>query len=286
MDPVRWDQQDNPNNPDLLYDQLWLCEFDYWNMKDIELKISREAYFRHKILGLARVDCQILIAEEMSLVRYRMTFYHCLQHLVVLASCVVFYLFHVGKRTHGVIGVAAKENSINLVIFLWSLYYFAPSSIAEVIFGLFLSQIEMFHIQLLPQLMRKDRNLPNFLSFLPLPLYKFAFLIFNNHSQLRIPRAFQRSIVDVGRPYQSYPIVDDHQFAMNVDYFGYWGFLDQAVVSQTENEEVLLHQGGGRDCLFYYVVQDVDCCHHMVKLDPENCCGFIRGVTVETWKGW
>ena len=177
----------------------------------------------------------------MSLVRYRMTFYNCFQNFIVLASCIVFYLFHVGEGTHGVIGVTTEENSVYLVIFLWGLYNFAPGGITEIIFRLFLGQIEVLHVQFFPELMSKNRNLPNFLRFLPFPFYKFAFFIFNNHCQFRISGPFQRSIVDIGWSYQSYPVINNHQFAMNVDYFGYWSFLDQAVVSQTENEEVLLH---------------------------------------------
>ena len=43
----------------------------------INIVSSSETYLRDEILYFSRVDCEVLVAKEVSLEGYRMTFYAC-----------------------------------------------------------------------------------------------------------------------------------------------------------------------------------------------------------------
>lgn len=65
-------------------------------------------------------------------------------------------------------------------------------------------------------------------------LQLFLMLVLDHHTELSVPIPQQTPIIDVGRPYQSYPIINDHQLAVDVDNLGHWLAVDHSMRPQTE----------------------------------------------------
>lgn len=88
----------------------------------------------------------------------------------------------------------------------------------------------MLHIQLLPQRMCKFTHESQLIANLQL----YLMLILDHHSELSVPIPQQAPIIDVCRPYQSYPIINDHQLAVDVDDLGHWLAIDHSMRPQAE----------------------------------------------------
>ena len=94
-----------------------------------------------------------------------------------------------------------------------------PCISAEIIFCLLVANSKMLNIKFLPELMCKFR----YNSLVATLSFNFdGFFVLYHNCQFSISGAFQGAIVDVGGSDQCNFIIDDHDFAVDVDDFCYW----------------------------------------------------------------
>lgn len=131
------------------------------------------------------------------------------------------------------------------MVFLRGLDHKVPDIIVKIVFCLLVGQVEMLHVQLLPELVGELNHLP----FLLPSLYCDHLRVLNDHSQLSIPGSLHRAVVDIGRTNERDPVVNYHDFAVNVDDFGDWFVFDFAAGPETEDEEILFDVGLAVECV-------------------------------------
>ena len=107
---------------------------------------------------------------------------------------------------HLVIGVAPEQFSVDVVILLADFDDRVPDVVIEVVRRFDIGEAEVLHIQLFPQRMREFAHQSRLIARLQL----FLVLVLYHHSELSVPVPKQAAVVDVGRPYQGYPVVNDH----------------------------------------------------------------------------
>jgi hypothetical protein len=87
------------------------------------------------------------------------------------------------------------------------------------------------------------------------------------NAQLRVSAAEETAVVDVGRTYQCYLIVDDHQFAVDVDDFSDGLAVEHGVGPEAKEVEIIVE-------IVHFpqpMVHVVDIFQMKIHLDSEYC---------------